>query len=853
MPFLNLSFHFSPVSRSVPQLSCLRRTLLCFCAIAAASPLLAQDAPVDPFAPKTSATSLSAPMEMPAQNFSGKAVEITADGNTHFENGVAFAEENVQIHYNGISIYCDKAEYNPETRDILLMGHVRIYSEKNFFSGERALYNLETKQIRGLEFTGDFAPLKFRALSFNSVSAKEFRTRDAFMTTSDSSNPDWGIRARAMRIYNKDRVIFLNTTIYVGKIPILWVPYMYASLKQSGIQIQPGYDSTWGGFILASYMYPIGNDDHLLTRVHSDYRSLRGYAMGLDVENKFGKNDQNTGQFLSYYAWDGNPNNNNAPGQQRIINPTSGNFVERYRVTFTQKFYLKDDLYATADLTKLSDFTFMQNYYPTENSSNPQPDNNIALTKRNDDSTLSLVTRWQMNNFQETTERLPEVATDFKQEPLFGLPVFYDGTTAVGQLQRSFAVNSTNYPNYTSPSSYNATRFDTFHQLSLPQTLFGWLAVIPKIGMRVTAYNHGGDYLDTNGAITSLPTSPIVTNGVITGTQANNLNWTGTTVRPIFNAGLESSFKIARNFEGVQSRLLGLDGLKHVFQPYGNLSYVYAGGENVNQVFQFDRYMPNNTGNLTKSGYQPSSTQLQPLNFPQFAAIDTIDTWAIMRLGVRNRLQTRRDQGTHDWFYVDTFMDINGIDPYRNGSVSNLNNRFTFNPISWLALRLDSQVPMTSQGFTEMNLQFDIMPTRWLQCSVGSAYINNYNGMSGNQPSVSLQWKLTDHWSLSATQLYNLNESASSNGTTTSGYAPGNSLLYQRYVLNRDLSSWIISFGADVRNNQGTAAQGTLTQYGAVIICTLKDAPDVTMPFHMNAPTANQAPGSSGNPLIPGN
>jgi len=819
-----------------------------------AIPLLAQDTSLDSvISPATTNTPVSSDEETTHDHVNSNAVEITADGNTHLDAGIACAEENVQIHYNGISIYCDKSEYNPETHDVLLIGHVRIYNGTNFFSGERALYNLETKQIRGLEFSGGFTPLKFHALSMNSLSVQEFRTHDTFMTTADSSNPNWGLRARAMRIYNKDRVIFLNTTIYVGKVPVLWLPYMYASLKESGIQIQPGYDSTWGGYLLTSYMYPIGNNDHLLTRVHSDYRSLRGYAVGLDVEDKFGNNNQNTGQFLSYYAWDGNPNINNAPGQQSIVNPTSGNFVERYRLSFTQKFYLKDDLYATADLTKLSDFTFMQNYYPVENGTNPQPDNNITLTKRNDDSTMSLVTRWQMNDFQETTERLPELAFDFNQEPLFGLPLFYDGTTSVGQLQRSFAVNSTNYPTYQTPSSYNATRFDTFHQVSLPQTLFGWLSLIPKIGMRMTAYSHGGDYLNQNGGITTFPNTPIVSNGAVTGTQANDLDWTGTTVRPIFNTGIEGSFKISRNFEGFQSRLLGLDGLRHVFQPYGNLSYVYAGGPNANQVFQFDRYLPNGPNNLTKSGYQPSSTQLQPLNFPQFAAIDTIESWTIMRLGVRNRFQTRRDQTTHDWFYIDSFIDLNGVDPYRNGSVSNFNNRFTFNPTSWLGVRLDSQVPTTAQGFTEMNLQFDIMPARWLEVSVGSAYINNYNGMSGNQPSVSLQCQVTDHWSLSATQLYNINESATSTSTIASGYAPGNSLLYQRYLINRDLSSWIVSLGADVRNNQGTSSQGSLSQYGAVLICTLKDAPDITMPFHLNAPTANPQPGPSSNPLIPGN
>ena len=92
---------------------------------------------------------------------SSKPVEITADGNTQFENGIALAEDNVQIHYNGVSIYCDKAEYNPDTRDVLLLGNVRIYQDKGVFNGQRALYNLETKHVRALEFQGESLPMKF--------------------------------------------------------------------------------------------------------------------------------------------------------------------------------------------------------------------------------------------------------------------------------------------------------------------------------------------------------------------------------------------------------------------------------------------------------------------------------------------------------------------------------------------------------------------------------------------------------------------------------------------------------------------------------------------------------------------
>ena len=748
-------------------------------------------------------------------NFGDKPVEITADGDTRFENGMAIADKNVQIRFSGISIYADHAEYNPDTRDVLLVGNVRIYSGEDLFNGQRAFYNMETKQMRALEFDGSHNPLKFSSLSTRGFGTKQFTLSDSDITTSDSSNPDWHVRAKTIRLYPNDRVIMLNSTVYVGKIPIIWLPYIYTNLSHQGFQFAPGYDSSWGGYLLTSYTFPLGTGDNFLATVRQDYRTLLGYAVGFDAKLKFGKNDRNVGQFISYYAQDQKPSQKlGGPGE---LPETVAQ--DRYRVGYQGKLFLEDDIYATFDITKLSDRDFMQDFYPAENRTNPEPDNNITLTKLDDIYSLSLVTRWQMNSFQETTERKPEVAFDFKQEPLFGLPVYYDGTTALGQLNRNFAANSFG-------ADYGATRFDTFHQLSAPQTLWGWLSTIPKVGIRATAYSQGGYFQDANGAIDPFPytANATVTNADSTHTVSNSLHTTGNVFRPIVNAGLENSFKISQSFEGVQSKWLALDGLRHIFQPYSNLSAVYAGGPNVNQVLQFDRLLPNNPTAKTKSGYQPSSTQLEPLDFPQFAAIDSIDTWAIWRLGVRNRLQTRRDGDTLDWFFLDTFADVNGINPYMNGPISNLNNRLNFAPVSWFSLRIGSQVPLVSDGFTELNTELSFMPVRNFSFTFGTRYINNYGGaQNDNQYPFSAFWKANDHWSFSLQEIYN----------TPAANTPSsqNALIYQRYMIHRDLSSWIVSFGAEVRANQAQGNQSAQNQYGALLSFTLKDLPQVTLPL----------------------
>ena len=770
-------------------------------------------------------------------NFGDKPVEITADGDTRFENGTALADDNVQIHYAGISIYADHAEYNPDTRDVLLVGNVRIYNGETLFNGQRAFYNLETKQMRALEFEGGAGPLRFRSLSTRGFGTKEFRLRDSELTTSDSSMPDWHVRAKTIRLYPNDRVVFLNTALYVGKVPVFWLPYGYANLKHTGIQIAPGYDSNWGGYLLTSYTFPIGTGNNFLATIRQDYRTLRGYAAGFDANFRLGKNDRSWGKFVSYYANDLDPGQRTGgPGELPETASSS-----RYRISYGSKLFLTDDLYVTFDINKLSDRDFMQDFYPAENRFNPQPDNNVTVTKLDDVYSLSLVTRWQMNNFQETTERKPEAAFDFKQEPLFGFPVFYDGTTALGQLNRNFANDSFG-------QDYGATRFDTFHQLSAPQTLWGWLSAIPKIGIRGTFYSQGGSFQGSNGIINTYPydyTAANGTNNTDTNVPVGNaLHSTGNVFRPIFNAGLENSFKIARSFEGVQSRWIGLDGLRHIFQPYSNLSYVYAGGPNVNQVLQFDRLLPNNPNATTRSGYQPSSTQLEPLNFPQFAAIDSIDTWAIWRLGVRNRLQTRRDGSTLDWFYLDTFADVNGISPYINGPISNLNNRLSFVPVNWFSLRIESQVPMVSQGFTELNTYFDFMPVRSLDLGFGTRYINNYNGSSqDNQYPFSVFWRANDHWSFSAQEIYNTGA-----GNVAVSGSTGNALIYQRYMIHRDLSSWVVSLGGEVRNNQGSGPQAG-NQYGVLLNFTLKDFPQVTLPIAFSgASQAGSSPlSASGN------
>src|SRR5271166_5433568 len=80
-------------------------------------------------------------------------IEINSDA-TRYEGGVAIGEGNVVVRYGIVTIYCDYAEYNPDTHDIILRGNVRFFQDRYAFVADRAIYNVQTRQLKMSDFGG---------------------------------------------------------------------------------------------------------------------------------------------------------------------------------------------------------------------------------------------------------------------------------------------------------------------------------------------------------------------------------------------------------------------------------------------------------------------------------------------------------------------------------------------------------------------------------------------------------------------------------------------------------------------------------------------------------------------------
>ncbi len=754
-------------------------------------------------------------------SFGDVPIEINAE-ETRFEGGIAIAEGNVLIRYGGITIYSDYAQYNPDTRDVLVLGNVRLYQDGRLFAGERAIYNLETKQLTGADVRGNTHPFFFSADTFNSLGPNAYQARGATITTSDSSKPDYHLRARSVRIYPGDRVIFRDVFAYIGKTPVMWFPYVYQNLNQEqGFSITPGYSSNLGAYVFSRYTFPLGETMGVSLRL--DYMTERSVAAGLEAKWASGKKSQNWGRFRSYILNDSSPQKNETNTTRESIDPN------RYRLSFQDRTYLTEDIYTSIDINKLSDARFLQDFEPGEFRRNPNPDNVLSITKWDEDYAVSVTARKSLNDYFDFTERLPELALDIKRQPILresGL--FYDGETSVGYLRRNFSNDSIF-------ADFDTTRADTFHQITFPKTFFGWLNIIPRVGVRGTYYHDSG-YLEE--VVGRKETSP----GVFESFAVDSQKSGGSLFRAAVNAGLEASFKISKAYEGVQSRTWGLDGLRHVLQPYLNYSYLYT-NHDIDEILQFDRINP--------------STRQPALDFPQFNSIDSLANWSILRLGARNRFQTRRDNNTFSWMELNTFVDVRfdrpefekiflGVPQRLNstdtrltnsgsllnrvgdpGTFSNLYNEFRWNPVPWVGLRLDSQIPLFDEGFTEVNTSVNFLATDYLQFQVGHRYLSgNILFESSNQLTMGAYVRFGDNWGFTVRETYEFERGI---------------LQTQRYEVHRDLSSWVASFGFIVNDNGGDKQD-----IGVALTFTLKDLPLARLPFNLDPSDVSGGGGGSG-------
>jgi LPS-assembly protein len=761
------------------------------------------------------------PKSLKIDNYGGGLIEGSQDV------GVTFHGPGVKVKGdNGLEVFADRVVVDFKAQTATLVGHVSVYQGNLLQRGERAVYFYERKFLDASGLRASLDPILLEAGKFTVEAHGEKRVyvgENAGITTDDSEVPNFWVRAKKTTIYPKEKIVFNDLKLYAGDVPVFWLPYLSQPLdSELGYHFIPGARSNLGVYLQNTYGIMLGGKRDeatgenegawLLSRWHLDPMSRRGVGVGVDFVDTREPNKKEISGLSFYYL------NDIAPETSRSGLPRSAVDVNRYRIELKnrQKLDLPDgaDWRIDSNFTLLGDAYYLEDFATQEYRTNPAPDNTLGIYRRDESSLVSLFARLRVNDFYRADTRLPEVAYDQARGPLFGLPILHEGSTSLAVIgekaadptrrgildpllkmqvgdpgAQSFLKQLTGFDRQLAErilslplndpkreavrrqlldSSY--VRFNTYQELSLPLTAGDFLSITPEAGLGYTSY------------------------GAVDG-PVGNIDKT------YLHAGVETSVKFSKDFGNIRDSRWGLDGMKHILQPYAHWSAI-ATNDFSAEGPAVDRLTP--------------TTRPRPLDPTRFTALDELQSWDVVRLGARNRLLTQRDKQSFEWLYVDTYVDAFLKDPEGQRKFSNLYNDVRWQPLPWLGVDFETQFPVVSagSGFNEFTSRVRFMPTQNFEFSLGYRYLNGHPVLvDSSRLDLQTFTRLNENWGFGSRHVWELDDRTNE---------------LEQFTLHRDLGNWVAGMGLTRRDNR------LRQEYGVVFSLTLKDFPSVSLPLELD-------------------
>ncbi len=760
-----------------------------------ADPLSAQDSP-------------SVATTPPVTNAADDAITITADGKNSYIGQIATADTNVVIRYHTDVIFCDHAILDRETKLVTATGNVRIFSANRFYRGDMITYNLDTKAMTSSSFLGEEYPKFLSAKKVTTPEFNHYRLSNATFTTNNREHPSYHMEASTIEYRPNDVVVLKNVLLFIGNVPIAYFPIFVQSLTDSRptYQFNIGDSGQFGAFIDNKYNWVAS--DKIRGDTEFDVRGKRGYAGGTDVQ--FYPTANSDILLKTYYAQDNlysmnNPNVPNAVSKGILTNPYTYDGVpydNRYRVAYEHHLQFSEGLSSIADVNFWSDPWVTRDFFPSEYQQENQPPNFVTLDYYNNDFTVGLLAAPQVNPFFQATERLPQVEGDAKQQKIFGSDVEWTSQNSVDNLEmryadlkyfqnpqayiyNSFPNNAQQPPtaytyyhpnakygyNLNQQNDYSAYRYDSYQEFAYPKQYFNFLSLTPRLGGRVTYYSNTNDQ-------------------IVASVSQGGPGTTDATPRLAGDIGLKGDFKISRTWLNVSAPNLGIDGIRHVVEPYFDAQYAPSPTVTPNDIRGFDNRL--------------YSTQLQPIDWTEYNSIDSIDKQAVVRFGVWNKIQTKRDGVNYDLLtlqtYADADFDHNFSAATPNSTLSNLFDKLTFAPTPQLQFSSESSLNISGNSYNQIDNSVTWAPDPSLKITGGYHYINHSSVFAdSNSVSMDFFYRVNEHWQMEAQEQYN--------GTA-------GRLQLQQYTVYRDLDSWLLALSysqSEINNVNNQTIFFTLT------------------------------------------
>ena len=773
-------------------------------------------------------------------------LQITSDGANRYEGGIYYAEDNVTVTYGGDVLMADQVHFNPTTKEATAKGNVRLYMMNQIYRGDLLTYNFRTKKILSEKFRFLDGKMMVEGQSISTPEIGHYEIDSGRYSTDNREKPGWKVKASSVSLYPDDKTIVENSVAYFGDVPFFWFPYLvqYQRDTHSSVDLSGGSVTRLGMYALGAYRFAI--TDKLKGEINVDYYSRRGWAGGAAASYVTpGKGTEHPLTEVSLRGWYINDRGyqiyddtaqrptNSLPPRGRYWFPYShnttilqgGNRVDADRAPS----FDTPALSTRSHINVLSDAYVTQDFFADDYIRDQQPNTYLDAMYQDPNFTVTANARTQINNLFQTQQQKPSAKIEFKRQFIPGTydpealahdpdgnpGLAYEGESSVGYL-------ATQWNQVANQTDYTAIRYDTYHQLLYPRQYFGWLNLTPRAGIRGTIYTRSNL---APGNVTQNTASGAGYN------IGNNAELADTSLfRYVFNLGTDLSYKTYATWTEIKNKAWAIDGLRHVFEPFVQFTYVPRPNVRPTEFAGFDNRV--------------NSPLAQPLNPTLYNSIDSIDQLLVVRPGVMNRVLTQRDGQPYElanWKIYGDYQPVRPTLPGLNTALAELPetvnsdfpqlyNELNLMPVPWWTATLGASTAISGNGFNSLNLgsRWQIIPA--LELGLGYSFLEQfaYVDALNNQVLTNTQTQV-----INGNANYRLNESWFFNAGVTYSMNPG--LLQQvGFGIYRDIGAWVL--GASVGNRQN---QGTPSDFIALATLTLKAFPEMPLGF-------NQTPTSGG-------
>ena len=624
--------------------------------------------------------------------------------------------------------------YNPASGEAEAGGTATLRQGAQVWTGDLIDYNFKSKVMKTGAFRTGASPFfaSGAGLTLNQTN-NTYSATNAVITTDDVAEPGYRIKARSLKIVPGKSFEARDATLYLGKTPIMYFPFYRRNLTRhpNNWVLAPGYRSLYGPYLQTRYNWYAS--DKLSGGIDLDLMQKRGVGVGPEISYDLGKLGQGNAQY--YFLHDGDP------GVDLLGKPIDD---DRQRLKFHHQTTLRTNLTVKIVGNGESDAYVRRDFFESEYRQDLQPKSYLEVNQLWNNFSLDVLAMPRVNTFFETIERLPDVKLSALRQQLGVSPIYYEGENSIGYFRYKFA-------NDTTPD-YAAMRADSYHQLILPKTLFGWLNLTPRVGGRFTHYG------ETDGR----------------GLSINEQD------RWVFNTGAEVSTKISRTWTGTKSKFWNVNGIRHIIEPSANYVFVPEPQQRPPQLPQFDREL--------------YSYRLLPIDYPDYTAIDSVDSQNVIRWGLRNRVQTKRKDGLDDMLNWALYTDWRLKPRATQTTYADIYSDISLKPRTWLTFTSETRYGTNNEELREANHFVTLQPGTDWSVSLGHRYLKDdptlpvpYN--EGNNLIAScIYYKLNENWAVRLSHHFE---------------AKDGKMEEQYYTIYRDMRSWTSALTFRLRESRG--------------------------------------------------